>query len=42
MTADDRKAVIDAARALPDNPRIFQVELDHNSYGLRFIEFGRF
>jgi hypothetical protein len=42
MTGDERKAVINAARALPDNPRIFQVELDHDCYGLRFIEFGRF
>lgn len=36
MTADDRNAVIEAARALPDQPRIVQMELDCQSYGLKF------
>jgi hypothetical protein len=36
MTADDRNTVIEAARALPDHPRIVQVELDCQSYGLKF------
>ena len=42
MASDDRKAVIKATRELPDNPRIFDVELDHGSYGLKFIEIERY
>jgi hypothetical protein len=38
MAAGDRDIVIEAARALPDQPRILQVELDRRSYGLRFLE----
>lgn len=36
MTASDRNAVIEAARALPDHPSILQVDLDSLSYGLTF------
>ncbi len=36
MTADDRNAVIEAARALPDQPSILQVDLDCLSYELKF------
>ncbi len=36
MKDDDRKSVIEAARALPDQPRILQAELDCRSYGLNF------
>lgn len=36
MTGNDRNAVIKAAHALPDQPRIVQVELDCRRYGLKF------
>lgn len=38
MTSNDSNAVIRAARALPDQPRIVQAELDRESYGLKFVE----
>ena len=40
MIADDRSAVIEAARALPDQPLIVQVELDFQTYGLIFRDLG--
>lgn len=38
MTASDRDAVIKAARALADQPRIVQVQLDSACYGLKFCD----
>jgi hypothetical protein len=38
MAASDRQSVIEAARALPDEPRIVQVDLDCKRYELTFRE----
>ena len=40
MSAADREVVIEAARALPDRPRILQVSLDGKCYGLTFDQVG--
>ena len=38
MSEFDQSIVVDAARSLPDQPTIYRVHLDSNSFGLHFVE----